>query len=51
MAKKITKQEKAVQEKNRQNAAKKKRNRTISILGIVIAVLLIFSMIITTIRF
>lgn len=51
MAKKATKLDKQLQEKNRQRAAQKKNTRTVSIVGIVIAALLILSMVITSIRF
>ena len=49
MAKKISKQEKTEKEKIKQNEAKKSRNRTISIFGGLIAVILILSMVLSLI--
>ncbi|MHC1772267.1 MAG: hypothetical protein AB9907_11115 [Flexilinea sp.] len=51
MNKKESKQDKVQHEKNKQKSAQKKTARTMSIVGIVIALLLIFSMLLTTIRF
>jgi|GEM_PF-4254209 uncharacterized membrane protein YukC len=51
MAKKLSKQEKIAQEKNRQASVKKKRTRVISYVGIAIAVLLILSMVLSSLRF
>lgn len=51
MARKVTKTDKKLTEKERQKAAQKRSNRTMSYIGIAIAILLILSMIITSIKF
>jgi CHASE3 domain sensor protein len=51
VSKKFSKNDKKLLEKERQHAAQKKTNRTMSYVGIAIAILLILSMIMTTIRF
>ena len=51
VSKKFSKNDKKLLEKERQRAAQKKNNRTMSYVGIAIAILLILSMVISSIRF
>lgn len=51
VSRKFSRNDKKLLEKERQRAAQKRTNRTMSYVGIAIAILLILSMIITTIRF
>ncbi len=51
MNKKASKQDRIAREKNKQKSTQKNNARTMSIVGIAIAVLLVFSMVLASVRF